>query len=103
MVGLSRQEVGEFVQARSGVTIADAVIDTLHHRTEGNPLFVGEVVGSVGQEEMVRDQNWIASITEAVREAISRRLSRLSGPCKQLLRTASVIGRDFDLPLYSEP
>ena len=97
--GLSRQEVGEFVEARAGATIADAAVDTLHQRTEGNPLFVGEVVGSVGPEEMARDQTWTDSIPEAVRDAILRRLSQLSETCDQLLRTASVIGRNFDLPL----
>ena len=48
---------------------------------------------------MAKNQDWIASIPEAIREAILRRLNRLSEPCNQLLRTASVIGRDFDLTL----
>ena len=86
--GLSRDEVGEFVEASAGVAVADAAIDSLHRRTEGNPLFVGEVVNSISPDEMVRDQAWITNIPEAVREAILRRLSRLSEPCKQLLRTA---------------
>ena len=97
--GLTRNEVGEFVEARAGIAVADAAVDALHQRTEGNPLFVGEVVGSVTPEEMARDQDWIASIPEAVRDAILLRLSRLTEPCSQLLRTASIIGRDFDLPL----
>ena len=97
--GLSRDEVGEFVQARTGIAVTGDAVDSLHQRTEGNPLFVGEVVGSVSPEELDQNQDWIASLPEAVREAILRRLSRLSEPCNQLLRTASVIGRDFDLPL----
>ena len=99
IAGLTRLEVGEFVEAKAGVAVADAALDALHQRTEGNPLFVGEVVSSVSPEEMGRDQSWIASIPEAVREAILRRLGRLSETCNQILRTASVIGRDFDLPL----
>ncbi len=95
--GLSRHDLGEFVEARAGIAIAEATIDTLYQRTEGNPLFVGEVVGSVGPEEIAREQTWITNIPEAVREAIMRRLSRLSEECNQLLRTASVVGRDFDL------
>lgn len=91
--GLSRHDVGEFVEARAGIAIAEATIDTLYQRTEGNPLFVGEVVGSVGPEEIAREQTWITNIPEA----IMRRLSRLSEECNQLLRTASVVGRDFDL------
>ena len=45
------------------------------------------------------DQTWADSITEAVREASLRGLGRLSEPCNQRLRTDSVIGRDFGLPL----
>ena len=99
LTGLSRQEVGEFVDARAGTAVADAVVDTLYQRTAGNPLFVGEVVNSVSPEELARNQDWVASIPEAVSDAISRRLSKLSERCNQLLRTASVIGRDFDLTL----
>lgn len=97
--GLSRAEVGEFVETSSGVAVGDAAIDALHQRTEGNPLFVGEVVGSVDPEELARDQSWIAGIPEAVREAILRRLNRLSEPCNSILRAASVIGRDFEFTL----
>jgi len=52
LVGLSRQEVGEFVEASSGVAVAEAAVGALHQRTDGNPLFVGEVVGSVSPEEI---------------------------------------------------
>jgi DNA-binding CsgD family transcriptional regulator/tetratricopeptide (TPR) repeat protein len=97
--GLSRQEVGEFVDAKAGMNVPDDAVDTLYQRTAGNPLFVGAVVDSVTPEEFGRNQDWTASIPEAIREAITRRLSRLSEQCNQLLRTASVIGRDFDLTL----
>jgi DNA-binding CsgD family transcriptional regulator len=99
MEGLSRQEVGEFVEAKVGTVVTDAAVETLHRRTEGNPLFVGEVVGSVSPEEMSQSQDWTAAIPEAVREAILQRIRRLSQPCNELLRAASVVGRDFDLPL----
>ena len=101
--GLSRKEVGEFVEAKSGVAVSDAAVNTLHQRTGGNPLFVGEVVGSVSAEEMALDQEWIATIPEAVRDAILRRLSGLSEACNRLLRTASIIGREFDLTLLQYP
>ena len=99
LTGLSREEVGEFVAARAGVTVSEAVVDSLHERTEGNPLFVGEVVSSVSPEEIDQNQDWVARIPQVVREAISRRLGRLSETSNGILRSASVIGRDFDFPL----
>ena len=99
LTGLSRAEVGEFVEARAGVTASEVAVDSLHERTEGNPLFVGEVVSSVSPEEIGQNQDWVADVPLVVREAISRRLGRLSETCNDILRSASVIGRDFDLPL----
>jgi DNA-binding CsgD family transcriptional regulator/tetratricopeptide (TPR) repeat protein len=99
LAGFSREEVGDFVKARAGVTVPEASVDSLHQRTEGNPLFVGEVVSAVSPEEMSRNQDWLAGIPQAVREAISRRLARVSEACYEILRSASIIGRNFDLPL----
>ncbi len=99
LAGLSREEFGEFVEASAGITVSESAVGSLHQRTEGNPLFVGEVVRSVSPEEMGRNQDWVEDIPQAVREAISQRLGRLSETCNDILRSASVIGRDFDLPL----
>lgn len=99
LAGLSRQEVGELVLSKSGIAAQDDAIAALHQRTEGNPLFVGEVVGSVSPEQLTGDTSWVYQIPEAVRDAIARRLGRLSDPCAALLDTASVIGVDFDFAL----
>jgi predicted ATPase len=90
--GLSRKEVGELVLSKSGVEASADAVATLHGRTEGNPLFVGEVVGSVSQEQLAGDSAWVYQIPEAVRDAIAGRMIRLSEPCAALLDIASVIG-----------
>jgi predicted ATPase len=95
--GLSREGVGEFIGSRSGIDVPRAAVDTLHERTGENPLFVSEVVSSVSPEEIALDQDWVSTIPEAVRDAILRRLSGLSDSCNQLLRTASVMGSEFEL------
>tara|TARA_B110000263_G_scaffold191993_1_gene169956 strand:- start:178 stop:906 length:729 start_codon:yes stop_codon:yes gene_type:complete len=41
LTGLNREEVGNLVEARAGVTVPEAAVDSLHQRTEGNPLLVG--------------------------------------------------------------
>ena len=62
LTGLTRQEVGEFISTRSGVAIPEETVDALHQRTDGNPLLVGEVVGSVSAEQMAQDRAWLDSI-----------------------------------------
>ena len=75
----------------------------MYTRTEGNPLFVTEVVRLLAQEgELSVDQagnrdSWTARIPEGVREVIGRRLNSLSQRCNDALVVASVIGREFTL------
>ncbi|MCH7843579.1 MAG: AAA family ATPase [Chloroflexi bacterium] len=99
LAGLSPEEVGEFVKAKAGVVVPKNVVHALHRRTEGNPLFVGEVVDSASPEDIALNQEWITAMPEAVRDAILRRLSGLSEVCNRFLQTASVIGREFDLSM----
>jgi predicted ATPase len=97
--GLTWNEVGEFVEGRKGVSLPDEILQTIQSRTEGNPLFVNEVVELIDPEQMTENKAWSDIIHDGVRDAIGSRLSRLSQSCKQVLETASVIGREFDFPL----
>ena len=100
--GLTEPEVGEFVAAKSGTTVSADVAATMHWRTDGNPLFVSEVVGLFNPQEITGDSAWADELPLAVRETIVRRLGRLSEACNLVLRMASVIGRDFEYSLLNE-
>ena len=99
--GLTQQEVGEFVEASTGVALSQEAAELLHGRTEGNPLFVGEVMQQIGAEDLTAGGEWAHTIPEGIRDAIRRRLDRLSEQCNEVLTTASVIGRDFDFRLLN--
>ena len=64
----------------------------LHAKTDGNPLFVGEIVRlfSVESEPQL-------AIPPSARDAIARRLTYVSQECNRLLILASVLGREFAL------
>ncbi|MFB3093489.1 MAG: hypothetical protein ACE1ZN_03680, partial [Dehalococcoidia bacterium] len=97
--GLTQQDAGRFVEATAGVIPPAALVEEVHRRTEGNPLFLGEVVGLLTPEE-VQEGRWSATgIPEGIRDAIGRRLDRLSQECNGLLTTASVVGWEFDFEL----
>ena len=97
--GLNSQEVGELIMSKSGVAAREDAVVALHQRTDGNPLFVGEVVGSVSKEQLAGNLDWTDRIPGGVRDVIARGLSGLSESCVALLETASVIGRDFEFGL----
>ena len=81
--------------------------EAVHRQTEGNPLFVQEVIRYLAEEGLItrkegrwrptRDTPLEMSIPEGLRDVIGKRLSLLSPECNQLLSVASIIGREFAL------
>ena len=58
---------------------------------------MGEIVRLLSKEEIRGEQGLNTRIPEGVRDAIGRRLDRLSDLCNEVLTAASVIGRGFSL------
>jgi predicted ATPase len=98
--GLDRSEVGAYISAAAQVQATPALVARIHEETEGNPFFVSEVVNLMAQEGILtRVANTSLSdiaIPEGVKEALGRRLDRLSPEANELVQLASVIGREFD-------
>ena len=107
LAGLTVDEVHRMMQAIRGQEVPWSRAEAIHRQTEGNPLFVQEVLRYIVEEGiLVREGGrWVrtdggepdAGIPEGLRDVIGKRLSRLSTECNRLLAIAAVIGRDFDL------
>jgi len=110
--GLTQEDVGRFIEMTSGNSPPRGLVEAVHTQTEGNPLFVTEVVrllvqeGELSADKVRETDSWTIRIPEGVREVIGRRLNRLSQRCNEALTVASVIGREFTLahlrPLVEE-
>jgi tetratricopeptide (TPR) repeat protein len=99
LVGLSAEEVQAFIAA-AGATVPAGLTKTLHDQTEGNPLFLREIVRFLEQRGALAAgsdgaEGAAIRIPEGVTEVIGRRLNLLSAGCNEVLALASVIGRDF--------
>jgi predicted ATPase len=85
-------------------TISEEFNELVYHDTEGNPFFIEEVIRSlIEQEQIYREEDrWerkeIAELTipQSIREAIGRRLNRLSKPCIDVLHIAAALGKTFE-------
>ncbi len=104
--GLSEDEVAQYIERAVGFTPQWDLVKEVHNRTEGNPLFMVQVVQLLLQEGEItadwgRKSSWNLLIPLGVREVIGRRLDQLSEDCNDTLKMASVIGREFDLDLLS--
>ncbi|MDP8929527.1 MAG: AAA family ATPase, partial [Actinomycetota bacterium] len=90
---LDDEEVGEL--ARHWGAPGEALV-SIQARTEGNPLFVQEMVRHLAESG---DRLQGLGVPDRVKDLIGRRLARLSDECSRLLRIAAVAGREFDLEL----
>ena len=101
--GLTQEDIARFIEIAAGIMPPQGLVSAVHTQTEGNPLFVTEVVRLLVQDrELTADHastrdSWTVRIPEGVTEVIGRRLNRLSQRCNETLTVASVIGREFEL------
>jgi DNA-binding SARP family transcriptional activator len=96
--GLEVEDVRRFLELTTGESPDESLVTVLHEETEGNPLFVGEIVRLLSAEgSLTGDAPPRIAIPQSIRDVIARRLRRLSGECLDLLTLASVLGREFSL------
>jgi diguanylate cyclase (GGDEF)-like protein/putative nucleotidyltransferase with HDIG domain len=84
--------------------VEDELPDALYRFTEGNPLFVKQVLQSLFDDGLLwhngTDWEWkqvdAMTLPTAVDDLMDRRLSRLSPSGSRLLAVAAVFGRSFD-------
>ena len=103
--GLTPDEVQRMMTSIAGGDVPWSLSETVHRQTEGNPLFVQEVLRYLveqgylghgdGQER--RDTPPEMGLPEGLKDVIGKRLSGLSNECQDVLSVAAVIGREFPL------
>jgi hypothetical protein len=105
--GLTAVEVQRMMASVSRQDIPWPLAELVYRQTEGNPLFVQEMLRFLVEEGLVErrqgalrrvgEEALAGRIPEGLRDVIGKRLSRLSERTNQVLSIASVIGRDFSL------
>jgi tetratricopeptide (TPR) repeat protein len=97
--GLDLGAVKALIETLSGVVASPARVAAVHDTTEGNPLFVREVVRLLAAQAALERPGQAVPIPGTIRAVIGRRLAPLSSDAVQVLSAAAVIGREFDLEL----
>jgi hypothetical protein len=95
LTALGRAEIAALVGA-AGV---QASIDAVERASEGNPLFLVELLRLLVQRGELARGDAPLPIPDTVKEVISRRIARLAPATRAALEAASIVGRDFSLPL----
>jgi class 3 adenylate cyclase/tetratricopeptide (TPR) repeat protein len=101
---LSQVDTGVLIAMLLGQeTVSDEFVNALYRETEGNPFFLEEVLKSLIEQGQIyrQDGGWgrkethELAIPQSVKEAIGRRLTRLTDAAVDMLRTAAALGKVF--------
>ena len=85
---LHQREVADFVAQATGAAPSVDQVEAIQRRTEGNPLFLRELLRLPGAS---------ARQPEGIREVVRARLSLLTPDVRLILGAAAVLGREFSL------
>jgi transcriptional regulator with XRE-family HTH domain len=103
--GLTREDVGRFIEQHTGQPSSLAARQALWSATGGNPFFVGEFLlllqGEGRLDTLEGEVIHHLAVPPGVRQTIRRRLDQMSEKCRDLLKVAAVIGREFGLTLLA--
>jgi tetratricopeptide (TPR) repeat protein len=99
--GLDRPEVATFIGRSAGVDPDERLVTGMYEETEGNPLFLSEVVRLLVSEAKLANVALAPfprlSIPHGIRAVIDHRLGSLSEESRSVLTLAAVLGREFGL------
>jgi hypothetical protein len=100
---LDRGGISALVASAAGPAFDEALVDAVERATEGNPLFLGELLRLLAARGDFAQLSGGAAlpIPDTVREVLGRRIARLQPETRVVLGAASVIGRDFATALLA--
>jgi hypothetical protein len=103
--GLGLADVETLARRALGRPVPPALLREIHDRTEGVPLFVCEALRWIAERGGIADPERIAReglpLPAGALAFLRRPLESLSPACAGLLGAASVLGREFSLPLLA--
>src|SRR5262249_39920964 len=104
---LSVTDTAEYLEMRfPGGTLPEKLARIIHRRTDGNPLFMVNVVEYLLTRRLIgeKDGRWelkveladvAVGVPENIRQMITRQVERLNAEGQQVLEVASVVGAEF--------
>jgi hypothetical protein len=107
--GLPEAAVARMIELLSGQEPSPALVDLIYSNTDGNPLFVEELIRDLEQHQTNGNQansdlvgllkQGEVALPQSLRLVIGRRLALVSKEGMRILGTAAVIGRSFNFSL----
>lgn len=106
---LPQNATAALVEEQLGEAADGRFLQWLLTRTDGNPFFIEQMLLYLEENDLLTQSNeQFATVATGtllptdVRSVLTARLDRLHGAVKEVVQTASVVGREFDSPIVME-
>ncbi|HSL45615.1 MAG TPA: tetratricopeptide repeat protein [Anaerolineales bacterium] len=108
--GLSAEAISQLTEIRLGGVPAPDLVELLVNRSEGNPYFAEQIVRYLQDESLIETSRagWslVREIDRAflpgnIRSVLVARLDQLARGVRDSVQTASILGRQFEIPLLA--
>jgi tetratricopeptide (TPR) repeat protein len=97
--GLRSDDVAALIRAQGGEAASDSFARRVAERTDGNPLFVEELLRYVDEPTVAQLEE--QALPGTVKDLLVRRLGRLDDDARAALDTAAVAGSEFELAVLA--
>jgi predicted ATPase/class 3 adenylate cyclase len=105
---LTPNEIQALAEAHLAAPLAPALIEVLTRRTDGNPFFIEQLLRYLDEQKLLVTGETGLTLTETngripadVRAVLIARLDCLSAEVREVVQTAAVLGREFELPILA--
>jgi predicted ATPase/class 3 adenylate cyclase len=95
LTSLDKDSVRSLAENIYGTAISESLLDLLLHKGSGNPFYTEQMVLYLKESGKIEIPDRISSV-------IISRIDKLSSELKKLIRTASVLGKEFSVRLLAE-
>ena len=100
--GLASEDVAALLAQSSRPRPADRLAARVRAKTAGNPFFIEQLIRNMKESGIAALAAEPVELPASVRQAISRRVTRLGSEAVALLGAGAVLGVEFDLDLAAE-
>ncbi|NRB62035.1 MAG: tetratricopeptide repeat protein [Saprospiraceae bacterium] len=98
-----------FAEYRLGGPTSDSFFAMLLRTTNANPFYLQQLLEYFGEQDLLIQKNgqWMLAddnvqLSSSINAILTARIDRLSTPVKETVKTAAVIGREFETPILAE-
>ncbi len=106
---IDREALASLVSASVEGNAAPGLMNLLEERSGGNPFFAGQILSYILENDLLQrtGDGWTVTssqrvtLPDTVGAVLVARLDRMEKPVKEVVQTASVLGREFELRLLA--